>query len=171
MKDLQKSLKICGYQGPCESEQILRWAIRTGACSEFYKGLLTWLEDKLQTINCTTQVRKNIMKLLDALRISILMIPHHGSEVAANPKEFRLQSIKTLLHQLQLARMMAEGKSQQQQQHQDSPEKGPRLNAIQKDDRGVSLHVTVNTKNSASQAGFWNERLVRYKPSYLEMFQ
>lgn len=164
---LQKSLKKCGYRGLCENEKILRWAIRTGACSHFYNDLLAWLETHLTTLKCTQQVRTNITNLFDMLRRSILMIPHLGSEMATNPKEFRLQTLKVLVHQLELSKMVA-----------DRNDTTPSPNRDLDHTRNVSLgygrqlSITLNMeKRLNSTADKWNERLVRYSPDLIEMYQ
>lgn len=160
MYDLKQSLLACGYKGPCENLNLLKWSIRAGASSQFFIDLIYWLEAQLNTIVLTQQVRDNITRLFSMLRHSILMIPSYGSDAAINPKEFRLQTLKVLLRQLQLRKLP----DRMQHVESESPQKDRGLGAPSDLRR---LTITLNL-NRPSSAGDWNQRLVRCGGNLLE---
>ncbi|KNC34197.1 hypothetical protein FF38_10106 [Lucilia cuprina] len=159
MYDLKQSLLACGYCGPCENLNLLKWAIRAGASSQFFNDLIYWLESQLDMVITTQQVRDNITRLFSMLRHSILMKPSYGSEAAVNPKEFRLQTIKVLVRQLQLRKLP----EQFQQVNAQSPQ-GDQGNVP--DYRRLTVTLNLNRK---SNTGDWNQRLVRCNANLLEI--
>lgn len=163
---LRESLINCGYQGACVDELILAWAIRTGACSEFFRELITWLEEQLSNARVTTLVRSNIRNLFAHMRSSILMRPHvAAAETVLNPREYRLQTLKVLVHQLELSQrteMPAAFSGH------ESPARGQQQ--LQYTGYNDHLRVTLNTEHISCGRG-WNKRLVRYNPNLLEMYE
>lgn len=153
MYDLKQSLLACGYTGPCENLNLLKWSIRAGASSQFFIDLIYWLETQLNAVILTQQVRDNITRLFSMLRHSFLMKPSYGSDAAINPKEFRLQTLKVLIRQLQLRKLP----ERMQDMAAESPQKD-RDCVVQPDLR--RLTVTLNL-NRPSNGGDWNQRLVR----------
>lgn len=156
MYTLKQSLLACGYTGPCENINLLKWALRTGACSPFFLDLILWLEEQLQSVVAVQQVRDNIQRLFGMMRHSILMKPSYGSELSINPKEFRLQTLKVLVRQLQLRRP-------------PPPQPVNKLNLedvqLQKDIENKQDLKKLTIKldlNRISQTGDWNQRLVFY---------
>lgn len=152
MYDLKLSLLACGYHGPCENLNLLKWAIRAGASSQFFKDLLFWLESQLTLVVSTQQVRDNITRLFSMLRHSILMKPSYGSDAAINPKEFRLQTLKVLVKQLQLRQLP--------ERMHHVKEESPLRDHGNVQDLRKNLTVTLNL-NKKSMSGDWNQRLVR----------
>lgn len=161
MLDLKKSLQACGYKGPCENEHFLQWAIRTGACSQYFLDLLAWLEQQLLIVNSTLQVRNNITRLFNMMRKSFLMLPSYGSEAARNPKEFRLQTLKVLARQLELRKKPEHSINMGESPRRDN-EKAASLN---------NMTITLNMEK-ISTYGDWNQRLVRCnKKQFLEVYE
>lgn len=152
MQDLKQSLLACGYKGPCEDLNYLKWALRTGACSTFFLDMILWLEKQLQSVVYVQHVCDNIQRLFSMMRHSILMKPSYGSDAAINPKEFRLQTLKVLVRQLQLRRPPID---KLKIEHEKSTKDITNKQSLNK------LTIKLDLKR-ISKTGEWNQRLVFY---------